>query len=44
MPFVTAGDPDLPTTAMLISELVAAGARSGRNRHSRIQTRSRMDR
>jgi tryptophan synthase alpha chain len=26
MPFVTAGDPDLATTAMLISELVAAGA------------------
>ncbi len=26
MPFVTAGDPDLPTTALLISELVASGA------------------
>jgi tryptophan synthase alpha chain len=26
MPFVTAGDPDLPTTAMLINELVARGA------------------
>ena len=26
MPFVTAGDPDLPTTAALIAELVAAGA------------------
>ncbi|MHB1558296.1 MAG: tryptophan synthase subunit alpha [Isosphaeraceae bacterium] len=26
MPFVTAGDPDLPTTAMLIGELVSRGA------------------
>src|SRR5277367_5243276 len=26
MPFVTAGDPDLATTALLISELVASGA------------------
>ncbi|MGO9658313.1 MAG: tryptophan synthase subunit alpha, partial [Acidimicrobiales bacterium] len=26
MPFVTAGDPDLATTAMLINELVARGA------------------
>jgi tryptophan synthase alpha chain len=26
MPFVTAGDPDLPTTAMLINELVARGS------------------
>lgn len=26
MPFVTAGDPDLPTTAMLINELVSRGA------------------
>ena len=26
MPFVTAGDPDLPTTAMLISELVNRGS------------------
>ena len=26
MPFLTAGDPDLPTTAALISELVAQGA------------------
>lgn len=26
MPFVTAGDPDLPTTAMLINELVGRGA------------------
>ena len=32
MPFVTAGDPDLSTTAMLISELVSRGrtwSRSG---------------
>ena len=32
MPFVTAGDPDLPTTAALITELVRAGrtwSRSG---------------
>src|SRR5205823_4629506 len=26
MPFITAGDPDLPTTAALIAELVACGA------------------
>src|SRR5438309_7142884 len=26
MPFITAGDPDLPTTAALITELVARGA------------------
>src|SRR5437764_8418993 len=26
MPFLTAGDPDLPTTAALIAELVARGA------------------
>ena len=26
MPFITAGDPDLPTTAALITEMVAGGA------------------
>src|SRR3954454_23080836 len=26
MPFITAGDPDLPTTAALITEMVARGA------------------
>ncbi len=26
MPFVTAGDPDLPTTALLIAELISKGA------------------
>ena len=33
MPFITAGDPDLPTTAALITEMVARGARHGRGRH-----------
>ena len=34
MPFVTAGDPDLATTALLITELVESGRAPGRGGHS----------
>ena len=39
MPFITAGDPDLPCTAALITELVRSGRTSSRS-VSRTPTRS----